>query len=116
MLSTYRLRSKKTILTLIMVAMTCISAGAYEYDYSFDNTPISEAIIRICKDHPDVNITFIYKELDNYKTSARIHTDDAYEALRLTIGLNISRHCNMENSAIRAEQSVATTTLWLRRQ
>ncbi|WP_289862576.1 hypothetical protein [uncultured Duncaniella sp.] len=88
MLSTYRLRSKKTILTLIMVAMTCISAGAYEYDYSFDNTPISEAIIRICKDHPDVNITFIYKELDNYKTSARIHTDDAYEALRLTIGLN----------------------------
>ena len=37
MLSTYRLRSKKTILTLIMVAMTCISAGAYEYDYSFDN-------------------------------------------------------------------------------
>ena len=88
MLSTYRLHSKKTILTLIMVAMTCISAGAYEYNYSFDNMPISEAIIRICKDHPDVNITFIYKELDNYKTSARIHTDDAYEALRLTIGLN----------------------------
>ncbi len=29
MLSTYRLRSKKTILTLIMVAMTCISAGRY---------------------------------------------------------------------------------------
>ncbi|MGM9723181.1 MAG: carboxypeptidase-like regulatory domain-containing protein, partial [Muribaculaceae bacterium] len=50
--------------------------------------PISEAIVRISKDHPDVNISFIYKELDNYRTSARIHTDDLYDALRTTVGLN----------------------------
>ncbi|MDE6120671.1 MAG: hypothetical protein K2F63_02665, partial [Muribaculaceae bacterium] len=29
-----------------------------------------------------------YKELDNYRTSARIQTDDIYDALRQTIGLN----------------------------
>lgn len=88
MLSIYRLNGKKIILTIIMAVMTFISAGAYEYTYSFNNTPISEAIVRISKDHPEVNISFIYKELNNYKTSARIHTDDTYDALRHTIGLN----------------------------
>lgn len=78
----------RTILTIIMAAVTFISADAYEYSYSFDNTPISEAIVRISKDHPDINISFIYKELDNYRTSAKIHTDDACDALRLAVGLN----------------------------
>lgn len=78
----------RTILTIILAVMTFISANAYKYAYSFDNTPISEAIVRISKDNPDVNISFIYKELDNYRTSARIATDDVYTALRQTIGLN----------------------------
>lgn len=77
----------RTILTIILAVMTFISASAYKYAYSFDNTPISEAIVRISKDNPDVNISFIYKELDNYRTSARIATDDVYTALRQTIGL-----------------------------
>ncbi|MDE6094772.1 MAG: TonB-dependent receptor family protein [Muribaculaceae bacterium] len=78
----------RTILTIILAVMTYISASAYKYSYSFNNTPISEAIVKINKEHTDINISFIYKELDNYKTSARIHTDDAYEALRQTIALN----------------------------
>ena len=73
---------------MIMAVMTYISASACKYAYSFDNTPISEAIVRISKDNPDVNIFFIYKELDNYKTSAKIQTDDIYNALRQTVGLN----------------------------
>lgn len=68
--------------------MTYISASAYKYAYTFHNTPISEAIVRISKDNPDDNIFFIYKELDNYRTSARIQTDDIYDALRQTVGLN----------------------------
>lgn len=78
----------RLILTIMMAAATFLSAGAYQFSYSFSNTPISEAIVRISKNHPDINISFIYKELDNYKTSARINTDDAYDALRGTIGLN----------------------------
>ena len=76
------------ILSIIMSVMTYISANAYKYSYSFDDTPISDALVRISKDHPEVNISFIYKELDNYRTSARINTDDAYDALRQTVGLN----------------------------
>ncbi len=71
-----------------MAVMTYLSANALKYSYSFDNTPISDALVRISKDHPEVNISFIYKELDNYRTSARINTDDAYDALRQTVGLN----------------------------
>lgn len=78
----------RAILTIVIAVMTFISANAYKYDYSFGDTPISEAIVRISKDHPEVNISFIYKELDNYRTSARIQTDDIYEALRQTVGLN----------------------------
>lgn len=78
----------KFMLTIIMAVMSFISASAHRYSYTFNNTPISEAIVRISKDHPDVNISFIYKELNNYRTSARVRTDDTYEALRQTIGIN----------------------------
>lgn len=88
MLSIYRLRSKKFVLTIIMVVMTFISAGAYKYSYSFNNTPVSDAIVRISREHPDVRISFIYKDLNNYTTSAIIRTDDINNALRQTIGLN----------------------------
>ncbi len=78
----------RTTLTLIMAAITLISANAYKYSYTFEKSPISDAIVRISKDHPEINVSFIYKELDNYRTSAKVRTDDAYEALRQTIGLN----------------------------
>lgn len=78
----------RIILTIILAAMTFISAGAHQYTYSFNDTPVSEAIVKVSKDHPDVSISFIYKELDDYHTSAKIDTDDAYEALRGIVGLN----------------------------
>lgn len=88
--------------------MTSISASAYKYVYSFDNTPISEAILMITRDHPDVNISFIYKELDHYRTSAKIATDDIYSALRRLVGLNpvsiISRDNNFYIEALQHGQ------------
>lgn len=75
-------------LLVFLAALAGISANAYRYSYSFDNTPISEALVRICKDHPEDNISFIYKELDSYTTSSKILTDDLYTALRQTVGQN----------------------------
>ena len=51
----------RAILTIILTVMTFISACAYKYAYTFNNTPISEAIVKISKDNPDVNISFIFK-------------------------------------------------------
>ena len=78
----------RTVLTILICLATMISASASRYSYVFKDTPISDALVRISKDHPDINVSFIYKELDHYKTSAKINTDDAFDALRQTIGLN----------------------------
>lgn len=78
----------KAILTIILAAMTFITAGAYKYSYTFDNVPVSEAIVKISKENPEVNISFIYKELDRYLTCARVRTDDAFDALRSVVGIH----------------------------
>lgn len=75
-------------LIIILVAMVgFISANAKKYTYSFHNTPISQALVTLGQDNPDINIAFLYKELDNYKTSSKIDTDDLTSALRQIIGL-----------------------------
>lgn len=51
----------RTILTIIMAVVTFISAGAYTFNYTFHNTPVSEAIVKISKEHPDINISFIIR-------------------------------------------------------
>ncbi|MDE6397249.1 MAG: DUF4974 domain-containing protein, partial [Muribaculaceae bacterium] len=78
----------KPIITFVLAVVAFISANASKYSYSFNNTPISEAMTTIGKDHPELNLSFIYKELDNYRTSAKISSDDASEVLRLLIGMN----------------------------
>lgn len=78
---------KAFVLTLL-TAMTFITADAYKFSYNFNDIPVSQAIIQISKDHPELNINLIYDELNSYRTSANVRTDDAYEALRRTVGLN----------------------------
>lgn len=73
---------------IMTVMLSFISAQASRYSYIFRNTPLSEAIVRLSKDSPDLNISFIYTDLENYRTSAKIDTDDVYSALRQIIGLN----------------------------
>lgn len=78
----------KFISAIIIAIVASVSAGAKKYVYTFRDTPVSEAIIRIGRDNPELNVAFIYKELDHYRTSGRVSTDDAYEALRQLVGLN----------------------------
>lgn len=78
----------KSILTTLAAAVVFISASAYQFTYNFRNIPVSQAVVQISKDHPDLNINLIYNELNSYRTSATVRTDDAYSALRQTIGLN----------------------------
>ena len=88
MLSIYLLRCKRAVLTVMTAVIACLSAGAHTYEYSFHDTPLSEAIVRISKDHPAITVSFIYKELDSYTTSAVVATDNAHEALKLMVGRN----------------------------
>ncbi len=76
------------IILLLTVMTAVFMAYAGTFSYRFSSTPLPEAFRRIMEDHPDLEINFIYNELENYRTSASVNTDDAYDALRLTVGLN----------------------------
>ena len=76
------------IITIIAAIMTFLMAGAETFSYRFNSTPLPKAIREIMEGHPELDINFIYNELETYKTSATVKADDAYDALRQTIGLN----------------------------
>lgn len=78
----------KALLVVALAAVCVVPSFARKYDYSFRDVPVSEALVRISKAHPDARISFIYKELDSYRTSARVAADNAYEAVRQAVGLN----------------------------
>ena len=78
-----------TRLIIFLAAMTTVfMADAETFSYRFNATPLPNAVQKIMEDHPDLEVNFIYDELENYKTSAIVKTDNPYEALRQTIGLN----------------------------
>lgn len=76
------------IITFILALVTAISVNAQNYTYNFSSTPLSEALLLISREHPELSIHFIYNELEDYTTSARVSTIDPYEAVRRTVGLN----------------------------
>ena len=76
------------IITIIAAVMTFLMADAKTFSYQFNSTPLPKAIRELMEGHPELDINFIYNELETYKTSATVKADDAYDALRQTIGLN----------------------------
>lgn len=76
------------IITFLAVVLTVFMTDAATFSYRFNSTPLPKAIREIMEAHPELDINFIYNELETYKTSANVKTDNAYDALRQTIGLN----------------------------
>ncbi len=90
---------------MLVAIMPLMTVSAAKYDYTFNNTPVSEALVRIGRDHHDLRLSFIYAELDNYRTTARVSTDDAYTAVRSIVGVNpISVICKGNNIYVEALQ------------
>lgn len=76
------------IIIFLAVMSTVFMADAEIYSYRFNSTPLPVAIQRIMADNPDIDINFIYNELENYRTGATVNADNPYDAIRQTIGLN----------------------------
>ncbi|MCM1076099.1 MAG: TonB-dependent receptor family protein [Bacteroides sp.] len=76
------------IISLLIAVTLAIMAHADTFSYRFKSTPLPQALRQIMDDHNNFDINFIYNELENYKTSAVVNTDNAYDALRQTIGFN----------------------------
>ncbi len=78
----------KKIIVILMAMLFASVINAEYFNYKFNSTRLSEALSRIAEENPSLNLNFIYNELDSYFTSARINTDDIFDALRNIVGLN----------------------------
>lgn len=76
------------IITLLAVMLIVFMAEAEIFSYRFNSTPLPKAVQKIMEDHPDLDINFIYNDLENYKTSATVRAENPHDALRQAIGLN----------------------------
>ena len=74
------------MLLFSMSFIVMVHAGTYSYN--FRSTPLPQSLMQIMESHPEIEINFIFDELENYTTSAVVDTDNAYDAIRQTIGLN----------------------------
>lgn len=79
---------KRIVITFYLTIMAVISAYAEVFSYTFDNIPVSQALMQVVKEHPELSISFIYNELENYRTDCAVRTDDPVEAIRLIAGYN----------------------------
>ncbi len=75
---------------IIFIAALAAASGlhAEKFSYRFSDTPLSQALTRISEEHPEASINFIYNEIESYRTSAHISTDDALTAVREAVGFN----------------------------
>ena len=78
----------KRFLILLAIAVISQCSIAARYDYTFKNTPIADALTMLIKDHPEARITFIYNEMDDYKTSAVVSTDNLKAAVKAIVARN----------------------------
>ncbi|MBD5170803.1 MAG: hypothetical protein HDT07_02190 [Bacteroidales bacterium] len=76
------------LIFLIIAVVSLSMANAETFSYRFNSTPLPKAIQKIVNEHPDLDINFIYNELESYKTSSTVNADNASDALRQLVGLN----------------------------
>lgn len=76
------------IIIIIYAMSAFVMASAETFSYRFHSTPLPKAIQRLMDDHQDLDINFIYNELENYTTSANVDADNAYDAIRQVVGFN----------------------------
>lgn len=78
----------KRIIILFITVINIIMANAEKFSYRFNSIPLPKAIQTVLKDHPELDINFIYNELEKYRTNSNVYADNPYDALRQLIGLN----------------------------
>lgn len=70
---------------ILNIPFVSFSAGN---DYNYIGRPISAALADFCKKNPELKISFIYDELDDYIVKEKIISNDAMEVLKTIVALN----------------------------
>ncbi|MCM1254594.1 MAG: TonB-dependent receptor family protein [Duncaniella sp.] len=76
------------IIFLFCAMASFVMTHADTFSYRFKSTPLPHAIQRVMEDHPNLDVNFIYNELENYSSSSTVNADNPYDALRQAIGFN----------------------------
>lgn len=78
----------KRLIVLIFAVTSLLPGFAYKYSYRFKSTPVGVALLKLIKEDPELKISFIYNELNDYTTSATVNADNPLQAIKQLVGLN----------------------------
>lgn len=75
------------LLLFLLLNIPFVSFSA-DNEYNYIGRPISAALADFCKRNPDLKISFIYDELDDYIVKEKIRSDNAMEVVKAIVALN----------------------------
>lgn len=71
----------RIISIILAMTVTAMAAGA-RYNRVFSNIPVSDALSILVRENPELDINFIYDDLDKYSISATVSADTPLEAVK----------------------------------
>lgn len=82
--------NKITLKAIALIILLCSFHNGYgaRYNAQFHSTPVARALVEFAKSYPELKLSFLYNELDHYKTSATVSADEPVKALRQLVGMN----------------------------
>ena len=79
---------EKKIFVLMMSAIICLTCVCHAEKTDYRGRRLSEALADICKRSPELKISFIYDELEQYVVKGKVTAEDPRQAVREMVALN----------------------------
>lgn len=76
------------LISLLLFLCIVLDACAAKYSYNYIGKPISDALADICRKNPEIKVSFIYNELENYIVKEKVDSDSPLNAIRQLVMLN----------------------------
>lgn len=77
-----------TRLISVLLFLSTAFAAVSSISIDFHSTPVGDALRQLASKNPEIRLTFIYNELNNYTTSASVNTESPLAAVRQIVGSN----------------------------
>ncbi|MDE6077545.1 MAG: hypothetical protein K2G29_07425, partial [Muribaculaceae bacterium] len=73
------------LITLLNIPLDSI---ALKPEYNYIGRTLAEALADFCKRNPDIKVSFIYDELEDYRVKESVRSDNPLEILKTIVALN----------------------------
>ena len=78
----------RNIIVFLLAVSVALDSHAVKYTYNYIGKPVSEALADLSRKNPELNISFIYDDLENYKVKGKISADSPLQAVRQLVAFN----------------------------